>query len=42
MNVVLAYNLKTEAYGNLFLDLYGREKVSEEKLQVIAAFELFG
>ena len=38
----LAYNLKTEAYGDLFLDLYGREKVSEEKLQVVAAFELFG
>ena len=38
----LGYNLKTEAYGDLFLDLYGREKVSEEKLKVVAAFELFG
>ena len=38
----LQYNLKTDAYAGLFLDLYGREKFREEMLKVIAAFELFG
>lgn len=38
----LQYNLKTEAYTDLFLDLYGRENFNEEMLRVIAAFELFG
>ena len=35
----LNYNLKTDAYTDLFLDLYGREKISETILYLIAAFE---
>ena len=38
----LQYNLKTEAYTDLFLDLYGRENFNEKMLLVVAAFELFG
>lgn len=38
----LEYNLKTDAYADVFLDLYGRENVSEEMFRVIAAFEAFG
>ena len=38
----LQYNLKTDAYTDLFLDLYGRENFDEDMLRVIAAFELFG
>ena len=35
----LNYNLKTDAYTDLFLDLYGREEISETALYVIAAYE---
>lgn len=35
----LAYNLKTDAYADRFLDLYGRENFSEHLLRTIAAFE---
>ena len=38
----LQYNLKTDAYTDLFLDFYGREKINEDMLRVIAAYELFG
>ena len=38
----LEYNLKTDAYDDLFLDLYGKERVSEETLKTIAAFEYAG
>lgn len=38
----LQFNLKTDAYTDLFLDLYGRENFDEDMLRVIAAFELFG
>ncbi len=38
----LQYNLKTSAYTDLFLDLYGREHFNEDMLRVVAAFELFG
>lgn len=38
----LQYNLKTDAWTDLFLDMYGREHISEEALRVVAAFELFG
>ena len=38
----LQYNLKTEAYTDVFLDFYGRDNFNEEMLRVIAAFELFG
>lgn len=38
----LEYNLKTDAYTDYFLDLYGRENFDYEMLKVIAAFEVFG
>ena len=38
----LGFNLKTDRYRNRFLDAYGRELVDEEKLRVVAAFEVFG
>lgn len=38
----LFFNLRTDAYRNRFLDVYGREKVEEEKLRIIAALEVFG
>ena len=38
----LEYNLKTDAYTDVFLDLYGRGDFSEDMFRVIAAFEAFG
>ena len=38
----LQFNLKTDKYTNLFLDLYGREEINEKVLKLIAAFELLG
>lgn len=38
----LAFNLKTNAYRNRFIDAYGRDLVNEEKLKVIGAIEVFG
>jgi len=38
----LCFNLKTNAYYDRFLDVYGREKVEPEMLRTIAAFEVFG
>lgn len=38
----LQYNLKTDFYTDLFLDIYGKDAFEEEMLRVIAAFELFG
>lgn len=38
----LRYNLKTDAYSSLFLDMYGRDNFNEDMLTVIAAFESFG
>lgn len=38
----LFYNLKTNAYYDRFLDVYGRDKVEPEKLRTVAAFEVFG
>lgn len=38
----LQYNLGTDKYTDRFLEAYGREKVDEEMLRVVAAFELFG
>ncbi|MGT2667011.1 aminoglycoside 3'-phosphotransferase [Streptococcus rifensis] len=38
----LNYNLGTDAYGDYFLDCYGRDKVDLERLKLIAAFEAFG
>lgn len=37
----LGFNLKTDAYRNRFLDAYGRDKVEEEMLRLIAACEVF-
>ena len=38
----LLFNLKTNQYRDRFLDAYGRDKVNEELLKVIAAAEVFG
>lgn len=38
----LAFNLKTPRYGSRFLDAYGRDKVNDDLLAVIAAAECFG
>lgn len=38
----LAFNLKTERYTALFLDAYGRDKVDEQKLRIVAALEALG
>lgn len=37
----LNFNLKTDKYRQRFFDAYGRDKVNEEVLQVIAACEVF-
>nr|WP_279126054.1 aminoglycoside phosphotransferase [Lactobacillus taiwanensis] len=34
--------MKTSKYRDRFLDAYGRDKVNEELLKVIAAAEVFG
>lgn len=38
----LNYNLKTDKYTDLFLDLYGREKVDMEILRLVAKVEKLG
>ena len=38
----LNFNLGTDEYRARFLDAYGRDKIDEEKLRVIAAAEVFG
>lgn len=38
----LAYNLKTKAYTDRFLDAYGRDKIEPDRLKIIAAAEMFG
>ena len=38
----LLFNLGTDAYRSRFFDAYGRDKVEEEKLRLIAAAEVFG
>lgn len=38
----LGFNLGTDAYRERFLDAYGRDKIEEEKLRLIAAAEVFG
>ena len=37
----LNYNLKTNQYFHRFLDAYGRDKVTPEKLRTVAALETF-
>ena len=38
----LWYNLKTNKYRERFIDVYGRNKVDEEILRIVAAVEVFG
>jgi len=38
----LKYNLKTDKYRQRFLDAYGRDKVNEDTLRLVAAAEVFG
>jgi len=38
----ISFNLKTNKYRQRFIDAYGRDKVSEETLQVVGAAEVFG
>lgn len=38
----LFFNLKTNQYRERFLDAYGRERVDENLLRVVAAIEVFG
>lgn len=38
----LWFNLKTNAYRDTFLDAYGRDKINEDTLRVVAAAEVFG
>lgn len=38
----LWFNLKTDKYRDRFLDAYGRDKINEELLRVVAAAEVFG
>ena len=38
----LFFNLKTDAWGDRFLDVYGRDKIDKAILNAIGAFEVFG
>ncbi len=38
----LGFNLGTDEYRDRFLDSYGRDKIDDEKLKIIAAAEVFG
>ena len=38
----LEFNLKTDRFRDRFLDAYGRERINEELLKVVAAIEVFG
>ena len=38
----LEYNLKTDKYNDYFLELYGKDKVNEDILELIAALEILG
>jgi len=38
----LNFNLKTDKYRDRFIDAYGRDKVDEDMLRVVAAVEVFG
>ena len=38
----LNFNLKTDAYRERFLDAYGRDRVDEDMLRLVAAAEVFG
>ena len=38
----LEYNLQSDKYRQRFIDAYGRDKVSEDMLKLVAAIEVFG
>ena len=38
----LGFNLQTDKYRERFIEVYGRDKVDEEKLKIIGAIEVFG
>ena len=38
----LWFNLKTNAYRNRFFDAYGRDKIEQDTLKIVAAAEVFG
>jgi kanamycin kinase len=38
----LHFNLKTDAYRERFLDVYGRDKINEDVFRTVAAAEVFG
>ena len=38
----LSFNLHTDAYRERFFDAYGRERVDEDMLRIVAAAEVFG
>lgn len=38
----LNFNLKTDKYKERFFDVYGRDKIDEEMLRIVAAVEVFG
>lgn len=38
----LGFNLKTDKYRQRFIDAYGRSRIDEELLRVVAAVEVFG
>ena len=38
----LTWNLKSDKYCERFLDVYGRDKVNDDMLRVVAAVEVFG
>ena len=38
----LTWNLKTDKYRGRFLDAYGRSKIDEDMLRIVAAVEVFG
>jgi kanamycin kinase len=38
----LGFNLGTNAYKDYFFDAYGRDKIIPEKINVVAAAEVFG
>ena len=38
----LWFNLKTDRYTDRFLDAYGRDRVEEELVRIVAAYEVFG
>ena len=38
----LSFNLGTDEYRERFFDAYGRDKIDEDALSVVAAAEVFG